>query len=496
MSRNSKFSNPHAIALIERYQPIWAVSKAMELSGWDLETFMPPKGSFARGNMTGQLTALIQKMYSDPHLLDLLDRLQESQDLTPYEKGLARVMRRETKVYTKVPAKLMQELSELTTRASLNWRTAREKNNYEIFKSDLGKIIELTRDMADHLGYEVHPYNALLDLHEEGFTVQDADEVFGELRDPLKVILEKAATERDSPLALETYDQGSMKMAEIELLTKLGYDFTRFREDTSAHPFTVGISIGDVRITTRRKGYDFKDTLFSVLHEGGHALYELQIDPELEFTPLSGGASMGIHESQSRFMENMIGRSREFARGSFEILSKYLPFLRNYSEEEIYSYFNHVKPGLIRVEADEVSYNFHIMIRYEVEKQLIGGQAQVSDLPELWSELYKKYLGVRPNNFSDGVLQDIHWSGGSFGYFPSYTIGNVVAAQIRYHAMRDIPDMYAKVSDLDIAELKQWLKEKVHVWGATYTPKELMMRSFGEGYQPKYLINYLREKYL
>ncbi|MGC8601161.1 MAG: carboxypeptidase M32 [Thermoprotei archaeon] len=492
------FQNSYARQLAEKYKPIWALQKSMALLEWDLETYMPKLGAEERGFVNGQLELIVQEKITDPEFLSLLDKLERSDNLNDYEKGLARVLRRDVKLYTKLPSAFIQELSSTTNRASLSWREAKRTNDFSKFKPDLEKIVDLMKRMAEYLGYEEHPYNALLDLHEEGITVADLDHVFSviapSLRKTLDRIIEEGYFTKTSKLQEERYTDEEMRKAEWEILRHLGYDEDRFRVDISPHPFTTSIGLNDVRITTRRKGYDFKDTLFSILHEGGHALYELQIDPALTYTPLARGASSGFHESQSRFMENVIGRTREFVEGALPLLSQYLDFLKKYDPEEVFVYFAHVSPSPIRVEADEVTYNFHILLRYELEKGLMINEVKVDDLPELWNEKIEKYLGIRPKSYAEGVLQDIHWSGG-LGGFPAYTIGNVIAAQIRHRMTEDVKDLEDKVARLELDEVKVWLREKVHRWGATYSPKELLNKSFGEDLNPSYLTSYLDQKY-
>ncbi|PLC68843.1 carboxypeptidase M32 [Vulcanisaeta sp. EB80] len=481
--------------LLRAYKPVWAIDHARALAEWDLEVNMPTEGASARGEALAHLT-LIRREYL-LRLKDLVEKFEGSGDLNDVEKGVIRVLKRELKYYTSIPPEILEELDRTTTKAAVVWREARRESNFEKFKPYLTKIVELERVIADKLGYEGHPYNALLDLYEEGFTVNDADEVFNKLLPNLKSILDKIRSEGrypdKHPLEDVAYDVNVMKAVNEELLKILEMPVgTRFRMDVSAHPFTIGMSVNDVRITTRYEGKDFRATMFSVIHESGHAMYELMIDPNLEMTPVGRGVSMGVHESQSRFWENVIGRSREFVHIIYPLLRERLPFLKDYGEEDVYKYFNIVRPSLIRVDADEVTYNFHIALRYEIEKGLIAGKLDVSDLPSLWDDFMDRYLGVRPKNDAEGVLQDIHWSQGSFGYFPTYTLGNVIAGMI----YAKLPELRDKVAGRRFSEIKEFLRDKVCRYGAIYSPKELLMRSFNDAYNPDYLLNYLREKYL
>jgi len=481
--------------LLRAYKPVWAIDHARALAEWDLEVNMPTEGASARGEALAHLT-LIRREYL-LRLKDLVEKFEGSGDLNDVEKGVIRVLKRELKYYTSIPPEILEELDRTTTKAAVVWREARRESNFEKFKPYLTKIVELERVIADKLGYEGHPYNALLDLYEEGFTVNDADEVFNKLLPNLKSILDKIRSEGrypdKHPLEDVAYDVNVMKAVNEELLKILEMPVgTRFRMDVSAHPFTIGMSVNDVRITTRYEGKDFRATMFSVIHESGHAMYELMIDPNLEMTPVGRGVSMGVHESQSRFWENVIGRSREFVHIIYPLLRERLPFLKDYGEEDVYKYFNIVRPSLIRVDADEVTYNFHIALRYEIEKGLIAGKLDVSDLPSLWDDFMDRYLGVRPKNDAEGVLQDIHWSQGSFGYFPTYTLGNVIAGMI----YAKLPGLRDKVAGRRFNEIKEFLRDKICRYGAIYPPKELLMRSFNDAYNPDYLLNYLREKYL
>ncbi|MUM64290.1 carboxypeptidase M32 [Acidianus infernus] len=476
--------------ILEEYKKAWALGHALALMSWDLETYMPQEGSKYRGEATAQLITLRRNEIMK--LAEKVDKIDDSK-LDDKERGIIRVLRREIKYYRAVPKEVDEELARLTSEAFIAWSKAKNESNFSIFKPYLEKIVDLKRKIAESLGYEKHPYNALLDLYEEGFTVDDADKVFSSLLPELKNILDKILSSgyypAHHPLEDMTYDVEVMKKVNDEIINILEMPRSKFRIDISPHPFTQRISADDVRITTRYEGKDFRATMFSVIHESGHAIYELQIDPSLEITPVGQGVSMGVHESQSRFWENIIGRSREFVGIIYPLLKRFLDL--KYDEEEIYKYFNVVRPSLIRVDADEVTYNLHIAIRYEIEKRLIAGELKVDEIPSLWNDLSEKYLGIRPKNDAEGALQDVHWSGGSFGYFPTYTLGNIIAGMIyaKYNVLE-------KVRERKFNEIKEYLREKIHKYGAIYPPKVLLTRSFGDAYNPEYFIKYLREKYL
>ncbi|MGY0287235.1 MAG: carboxypeptidase M32 [Candidatus Methanodesulfokora washburnensis] len=483
--------------ILKKARTIWALDHASSLMDWDLEVNMPVEGVQERGIAASEIAVLRQKLLLDEELSSLIEKA-EKEELDDYERGLLRVLKREIRIAKSLPPDLVQELTRVTQEAKVVWREAREKDDYSKFKPYLERIVELERKVADFLGYEKHPYDALLDLHEEGLKTDDVQRIFSSLEPGIRKVLSKITNFYGKHwLEEQRYDVEAMKLLNLEVLRILGYPLgSRSRIDVSAHPFTIHMGIRDVRITTRYEGYDFKRSFFSTLHEFGHALYELQVDDSLMATPLSKGVSLGIHESQSRFWENMIGRSMEFVKGAENILKDKLGFLRDVPAEEIYRYFNIVRPSLIRTEADEVTYNLHIILRFKIEFGMIDGSIKVDEIPEEWDNLMEELLGIRPENYRDGVLQDIHWSMGDIGYFPTYTLGNVISAQIREHMMREIPDLHEKVRKMDFEQVKEYLKERIHRWGSVYSPKELIKRSFKEEIRPEPFLDYLEKKYL
>ncbi|MCD6324588.1 MAG: carboxypeptidase M32, partial [Desulfurococcales archaeon] len=354
---------------------------------------------------------------------------------------------------------------------------------------------------AEYLGYDEHPYDALLDLYEEGLRTRDLVPIFNKLTSDLppllRKIMESSWAPRSHPLEKAQYKTEDLRKALEEILKALGFPLgLRARLDVSPHPFTTEFGIKDVRITTRYEGFDFRRALLGAVHEFGHALYELQQDERLMYTPIAGGVSLGVHESQSRFWENIIGRSKEFTTFILPTLKKHLEIIKGYTAEEIFTYFNIVRPDYVRVEADEVTYNFHIILRFELEKLMINENVKASELPELWNEWMEKLLGLTPKSYREGILQDIHWAHGTIGYFPTYTLGTLLSAQIRAKVLTEIPNMYELVAKGSFTEIKEWLKDKIHRHGSIYPPKELMVRSLGEWVNPDYFLNYLREKYL
>lgn len=369
------FQNEIIKQILMKYKTIWAIGHAQSVLGWDMEVNMPKEGITERSVAQGELSVLSQKLILDKKFVELVEKA-EGEDLNDYERGVVRVLKRSIKIAKAFPPEFVREMSEIRSKATMAWAEAKEKNDLKLFEPYLNKIIELSRKAADYLGYDEYPYDALLDLYEEGLRTRDLDPIFEKLKKELKPILDRILEEgrfpKEHALEKEKYDIETMKKVNLEILRLFGYPLgTRGRLDVSPHPFTTEFGIKDVRITTRYEGFDFKRTLLAVVHEFGHALYELQQDERFIFSPIAGGVSLGIHESQSRFWENVIGRSREFAELIYPILKDSLPFVSNYTPEDLYYYFNTVRPDFIRVEADEVTYNMHILLRYKLEKLMI-----------------------------------------------------------------------------------------------------------------------------
>ncbi|WP_087037968.1 carboxypeptidase M32 [Thermococcus litoralis] len=494
------FQNETIKQILAHYRKIWAIGHAQSVLGWDMEVNMPKMGITERSTAQGELSVLAHSFMLEPKFVELVEKAA-GEELNDYERGVVRVLQREIRIAKAFPPEFVRELSEVRSKATMAWAEAKEKDDFKKFEPWLDKIIELAKKAADYLGYEEYPYDALLDLYEEGLRTRDLEPIFEKLEKELKPILDRILEEgkvpREHPLEKEEYDVESMKKVNLKVLELLGYPLgTRGRLDVSPHPFTTEFGIHDVRITTRYEGFDFRRTLLAVVHEFGHALYELQVDERFMFSPIAGGVSLGIHESQSRFWENIIGRSREFAGLIYPILKENLPFMSKYTEDDIYNYFNIVRPDFIRVEADEVTYNLHILLRYKLEKLMVNEEVKAKDLPELWNDEIERLLGIRPKNYKEGILQDIHWAHGTVGYFPTYSLGTLLATQIRSYILKDIPDFYEKVANGEFAPIREWLREKVHKYGSMYPPKELLERSFGESINPEYFIEYIKEKYL
>jgi carboxypeptidase Taq len=469
--------------------------------GWDFETYMPTSGTEERGMADSQLHILHKNLLLNKDFVGLVESAKKLDGLSDLEKGIVRVLNREITKQIKIPNELTQAESLERIRGNMVWREARQKSDFMMYAPHLKKMIEIKKQIAEKIGYEKHPYDALLDSFEEDLTVDDLDKVFGELTPRIQKILKKLVDLgspfcKESKLAKSKYDIQSVDKLNHDILTLLQYDRKRFRMDVSTHPFTETMGLNDVRITTRYEGTDFKKSISSTIHEAGHALYDLQCDQSLSVTPLEGGSSLALHESQSRFWENIVGRSLSFVQLIAPMIRKQVNFANQVSDHELYLYFNNVKADYIRVDADEVTYNLHIALRYEIEKKIFGDELSVSEIPEFWNDRMEQLLGVRPTNDSQGVLQDTHWSSGLFGYFPTYTLGNLVSAIIASKMRKDLEDYEKDIKRGDFQPIREWLRLKIHQHGSSYAPKVLLKNTLNEGYNPDYFVTYIETKYL
>jgi carboxypeptidase Taq len=475
------------------------LNSILALLQWDQEVMMPSGGVAGRGEQFSVLSTIIHQKITDPGLGAILQELAESPDgLSGADLALIRVMQREYEKNTKLPESFVAEFSRLTSESLPAWVEARIKNDFSMFLPLLEKIISMCRQKADYLGYSDHPYDALLDLYEERLTTAELETLFGGLGKELGELLQIKVSQQ-KPVPEQLADMAPMLLQDQihfseKLLNAIGYDFNRGRQDISAHPFTTSLGHNDRRVTNRFRP-DSLEFIFSALHEGGHALYEQNISNEHAETPLDEGVSLGIHESQSRLWENIIGRSHLFWEKYFPLLQEALPDqFRNVSLDDFVRFVNRVHPGMIRVEADEVSYNLHVLIRFELEKALMEGEIEVPDLPALWNEKYMTYLNVKVDSDANGVLQDIHWAHGSFGYFPTYTIGNLASAQIWHSYCSFDPDYRETLRRGNLTKIRNWLTENIYCHGALYPPAELLQKVCNEPLNSGYFIGYLKNK--
>lgn len=476
--------------------------EALGVLHWDLRTGAPRKGMEGRSEAIGTLSAELFHMQTSEEMEQFIATLSEPEQfaaLSVQDQKLVEECRKEFERNRKIPADRYEQYVVLTAQSESIWEEAKEQSDYALLQPYLEEIVAFNKEFIELWGVKETPYDTLLDLYEPGMTVAKLDDVFSQLREHVVPLVQQIA---QSEVRLETdflqqpFDEVKQREFSAYILAEMGFDFEAGRLDLSAHPFAIGLSPQDVRMTTNFLPDDFTFSLFSSLHEGGHALYEQNISPDLVGTVLCTGVSMGIHESQSRLWENMIGRSLPFWQHYLPQLQQYFPQqLEGVTVESFYRAINEVKPSLIRIEADEVTYNLHIMIRYELEKALFNGELTVQDLPEAWNEQYRSALGIIPANDREGVLQDVHWAAGLFGYFPSYALGNMYAAQMLKAMERDLPNLEQQIGRGELLPIKQWLGEKVHVHGKLLTPAEIIESSTGEALNPEYLIKYFEAKY-
>ena len=488
-------------ALRNHLAPIEDLYNAAAVLSWDQETFMPDGGAEARAQQLSTLQSQAHEQFTSDKTGTLLDRAAEAiDDLDSLGAGasLVRVTRRDYERARRVPSSLVAELSRATSEGKRAWAQARQQDDFPTFAPHLERLVELSVEKAEAIGYENEPYDALLKEYEPGLTTQDVATTFTNLREdlvPLVDAIDEAPQIDDTPLH-GSFPQEKQQAFGERVLADLGYDFDRGRQDVSAHPFTTAFAPGDVRITTRYDESALPSALFSTIHEGGHALYEQGIDPDLARTPLADGASLGVHESQSRLWENHVGRSRPFWRHYFPPLQDAFPdALGDTDPDAFYRAINRVAPSLIRVEADEVTYNLHVMLRFELERGLIDGSVAVNDLPRLWNEAMDEYLGVVPDTDAKGVLQDVHWSQGAFGYFPTYTLGTLMAAQLMEAIRADLPDLNEHMTQGRFAPVLDWLREHVHRHGRKLTAPRLLDRTTGTGLSSAPWLRYARDKF-
>jgi len=495
----------NSIAAVEKQflayvKKISAYNEALALIYWDLRTGAPKKGIDQRTEVIGVLSSEVFNLSTSNEMEQYIMQLSEAKkDLSETTIKLIEEVKKEYDRNKKIPADEYKEYVMLQSKAESVWEEAKEKADFSLFQPYLEKLIEFTKRFINYWGYEGNKYNTLLDMYEPGITVEILDTVFSELREkivPLVQKIAKAGNHPETAFLYEHFPKEKQHAFSMEILKQIGYDFEAGRLDTTVHPFATGINIGDVRITTKYDESDFRVAVFGTIHEVGHALYEQNISESLNGTPLADGTSMGIHESQSLFYENFVGRHEAFWKQNFHRLKSFSNGqFDSISTEDFYRAINESKPSLIRIEADELTYPLHIIIRYELEKALFNDEIEAKDLPKLWNEKYQAYLGVTPKNDGEGVLQDVHWAGGSFGYFPSYALGYMYAAQIKQALLKDIPEFDALLEKGELLPIKKWLNEKIHQYGKMKKPLEILEDVTGEGLNPQYLIKYLDAKY-
>ncbi len=471
------------------------------LLSWDQNVCMPPAGADARAEQSATLEGLVHARMTDPEharLVTALEPWSAALDPDSDDARLIRVARRDLEKAVRVPQELAVELARESSRGYADWMRAREAGEFAPFRDALSRQVELRRRYAACFPDAEHPYDVLLDDFEPGMTTAEARTLFEALLPPLSALVAEAAADDGPPMGgvmTGTFDLGVQRTLLLDVLSTIGFDPERFRLDVAPHPFAMSLGAGDVRVTTRYSSTDLAFSLYSGLHEMGHALYEAGYDPALRRSPLHECASLGVHESQSRLWENAVGRSRPFAEWLLPRLRSAFPdAYADLDAGALYRGLNAVQRTPIRTEADETTYNLHVGLRFELELALLEERLEVVDLPAAWSDGLRRLLGIEPASDAEGVLQDVHWSQGLFGYFPTYTVGNVVAAQLWTQLRADLPDLDDAIRAGELRPLREWLGEHVHRHGRKFTQRELVRRATRGELSPEPLLAYLRVK--
>jgi carboxypeptidase Taq len=475
------------------------LNHAASVLGWDQQVNMPPMGGEARGQQLATLGKIAQEKFTADEVGTLLEDLKkEYTDPETDEGAMIRVAARNYDKAKRVPASFVAEQAVAATKAFEAWVEAKSKSDFKIFLPFLEKNVELVKKYVSFFPPADHPYDVLLDDYEPGMKTAEVQEIFGNLR-PKQVELIKAISEakqvKDKFLHKKYNEEKLWKFSE-KIISKFGYDFNRGRQDKAPHPFETTFSVNDVRITNRYETENPMATLFSAMHECGHALYELGVNPAYERTSLESGTSLAIHESQSRMWENMVGRSLPFWEHFYPDLKKtFSSQLEDVKLKQFYKAINKVEPSLIRVNADEATYNLHIMLRLEIEIGMVDGSIQIKDLPEIWNTKMKEYLGITPPNDAQGVLQDIHWSYGAIGYFSTYALGNIVSAQLWEKIRKDIKNLDDLTRKGKFEKLREWLRVNIHQYGHKYDPQDIVQKVTGSKIDSAAYVRYLTKKY-
>ena len=485
---------------VKKYnQRISELNKLSSLSYWDMKMSMPPKAIEQRANTLGFLSGEIFKMVTDDKVkefINFFDPIMDELDLV--DRSMIKGLKKSYNEIKNIPQDKFEEYTVATSLGEAAWEEAKAKKDFTIFKPKLEKIISLLREFTEYYGYEENKYDALLNQYEEGLTVKKVDKLFNELKEGIINLLNRINNSNKLVTSKKLngkYSIEAQKELSEYLLDVIKFDKEAGRLDETTHPFTLNMGNKDVRITTHYYEDNLLSNIFSVIHEGGHALYEQHIPDSLVNTGLDGGVSMGIHESQSRFYENIVGRSKEFLSFILPYIKEKFTNLADITLDEFYEAVNYVNPSLIRTEADELTYSLHIIIRYEIEKALINGEIEVEDLPKVWNKKYEEFLGVIPKDDEEGVLQDMHWSAGNIGYFPSYALGNLYGGQFLNTMLKDNPTAISDLTNGDLTYINNWLRDNIHVYGGVYTPDELVEKVTGEELSTKYFLDYLEGKY-
>lgn len=490
------------IDFLDYVKTIVHYEEAVSLMEWDLRTGAPKKGAEQRAEVLGTLSSKIFDLSVSDQMRSYIDRLSEEghwEQLAEVTKTTVKECKKTLEKFEKIPPEEYKSFVILTSQAESVWETAKDQADFQAFKPYLEKIVAYNRKYADWIGYEKNRYDALLDDFEPGLTVAEVDQVFNRLKGVLAPLVQEitaASYQPETDFLYHDFPEANQRRFSEKILREMKYDFDAGRLDPTVHPFAIGLNPNDVRVTTKYDEKDFRTAVFGTIHEGGHALYEQNVSEQFTGTPLATGTSMAVHESQSLFWENFVGRNRQFWQAFYaDLKAEAEGQFDDVSLDDFYRGINIAGPSLIRIEADELTYSLHIIVRYELEKALINEEIEVDDLPEAWNNKMEELLGVRPSHDGEGVLQDVHWAGGMFGYFPSYALGYVYAAQLKEAMLNDLPNFDELLAQGQLEPIKDWLTEAIHRHGKSKQPAELMEIASGERMNPEPLLNYLKAKY-
>jgi carboxypeptidase Taq len=485
--------------LLKRAREIALVAGAAEVLNWDTETYMPPKALEFRALELAHLGGHAHRLFTARKVGQwIADCEQHGFPADSPEAANVREWRRRYDRATRLPARLVERFERTRTLAREAWKNARQEGRFKLFASHLKKLLDLNRERADRWGFQESPYDALVEEYEPGMRASRLRALFAELR-PAIVSLLGPAVERCASVPADLLE-GEYPVAKQQALNRqvaeaIGYDFQAGRIDTTTHPFCTTLGPGDVRLTTRYNERNFTQSFYGILHEAGHGLYEQGLPAEHFGTPLGTAVSLGVHESQSRMWENHVGRHSAFWEYWHPVVCEHFPALRKFTPDQVCAAVNRVSPSLVRVEADQVTYDLHIILRFEIEVKLTEGQLEVPDVPGYWNEEFEKMFGLNVPNDAQGCLQDIHWSLGTQGYFPTYTLGNLNAAQLFQRARQDLPNLDGELAAGRYGALLGWLRDQVHRHGSRYQPQELVERATGQPTSTAPHVNYLRAKF-
>ncbi len=483
-------------SLKARLADVNALNCATAIFDWDQQCYMPRGGAEARSEHVSALSRMAHELTVSDETQKLVEQSLAEAEPGTDDAALLRVVKRNLDIQTKIPGSLVAEKSRLSALAHEIWVESRKANDFKKFQPMLEKMMDIARQEAEYLGYKDHIYDALTDQYEEGATKAYWDAMFDTIRQPLVNLVAELKNENppDSSFLTGTFDPRKQEEFSYKLVKAIGFDLDRGRIDQAAHPFCTGWSVGDIRLTTRYQNF-LPTSIFGTLHEAGHGMYEQGSPMAWDRTPLAGGVSLGVHESQSRTWENIVGRSRPFWEHFYGDLQSTFPQFADISRDDWIRAVNKVEPSLIRVEADEVTYNLHIMVRFELECALLAGELEVKDLPGAWNAKYESYLGITPPTDADGCLQDVHWSSALIGYFPTYSMGNILSYQFWEKLEADLGDVDGLMREGNFQPILGWLIDKIYSQGSKHKPQDLINQVTGEGLNAEPYIRRITQKY-